>query len=188
MAKMKPVVYGLLFFLAGIGPLGAADLENGFLGIQWGTDISELPHFVQLSDNFNVTYYVDPRKSYTLFDVDVLEVVYGFYDQKLFATYINIESLDLFSRLKQHITEKYGLPRTTLNVINEQTEYVWNYKNTRIKLKHYEKLGKMKLGFYYTPLAAQVNVAQREAFPEVRQPTFPLDDRRLRDALDVMGF
>ena len=188
MAKMRRLVLGLIIFLAGIGSLGAADLENGFLGIKWGTDISELPHFINISEKYDVSYYVDPRKSYTLFDVDVLEVMYGFYSQKFFAVYVNIESIDVFSRLKQHITEKYGQPGISLNVKNDQTVYAWKYKDTKIKLKHYEKLGKMKLGFYYTPLSTKVNAAQREAFPEIRRPVFPLDDRRLKEAIDLMGF
>jgi hypothetical protein len=188
MAKMRCLGYGLIIFLAGIGSLGAADLANGFLGIKWGTEISELPHFINISEKYDVSYYIDPRKSYTLFDIEVLEVVYGFYAQKFFAVYVNLESIDVFSRLKQRITEKYGQPRTSLNVRDDQTVYDWKVKDTRIKLKHYEKLGKMKLGFYYTPLSEKVNAAQREAFPEMRKPLFPLDERRLQDALDVMGF
>ena len=46
----------------------------------------------------------------------------------------------------------------------------------------------MKLGFYFAPLAAKVNKAQREEFPPPRKSVFPLDERRLREALEVMGF
>jgi len=188
MNKIRRLFYALVIGLVGIGSLYAADLENGFLDIKWGTSIFELPHFVKVSEKYDVSYYLNPQKSYTLFDVDVLNVVYGFYDQKFFAAYVDIDSIEVFSRLKKHISDKYGRPRTTLNVENDQTVYDWKHKDVKIKLKHYEKKGKMKLGFYYTPLSKKVNRAQREEFPEMRKPTFPLDERRLKDALDVMGF
>ena len=186
--KIWRLIYGLIISVVGIGSLYAADLENGFLGIKWGSSIFDLPHFVKVSEKYDVSYYLNPKKSYTLFNEDVSNVVYGFYAQKFFAAYVDLESIEVFSRLKKHISDKYGRPRTTLNVENEQTVYDWKHKDIKIKLKHYEKKGKMKLGFYYTPLSKKVNRAQREEFPEMRKPTFPLDERRLKDALDVMGF
>jgi hypothetical protein len=69
--------------------------------------------------------------------------------------------------------------------------------DTRIKLKLYEKEGKMKLAFYFTPLTRKVNQAQRDLFPQMPAEDFSLDsrsrqqaidDRRLQQAIDVMGF
>jgi hypothetical protein len=45
----------------------------------------------------------------------------------------------------------------------------------------------MKLAFYYTPLSRQVNESQQEAFHEnFRRPRFPLDDRRMQKAMNLM--
>ncbi len=55
----------------------------------------------------------------------------------------------------------------------------------------------MKLAFYYAPLAGKVNQAQREMFPQIpatdltidsRSRQKAIDDRRLQQAIDVMGF
>jgi hypothetical protein len=55
----------------------------------------------------------------------------------------------------------------------------------------------MKLAFYFTPLTRKVNQAQRDLFPQMPAEDFSLDsrsrqqaidDRRLQQAIDVMGF
>ena len=55
----------------------------------------------------------------------------------------------------------------------------------------------MKLAFYYSPLAAEVNETQREVFPQIPADAFSIDDRtrqeinkdsKLRQEMDVFGF
>ena len=50
----------------------------------------------------------------------------------------------------------------------------------------------MKMAFYYTPLSAQVNESQMEAFKEnYKKPLFPLDKTQMRQAeqlRDLMKF
>ncbi len=197
MGKLKQTVYGLVILLIGVGTLHAADLKDGFLGIKWRTPISELPDFVKVSEKYGVSYYGHPKKSYTIFGVENPSVIYGFYEEKFFAAYIQVESIEVFSRVKDHITQKFGSPQTILKMQTRQTIYRWKHEDTRIKLKLYEQEGRMKLSFYYTPLAAKVNRTQRGAFPQVPQTTFSLDsrsrqqvidNRRLQQAIDVMGF
>jgi hypothetical protein len=188
MRPLKHLLIGLIVTLTGSAPLLAAELQTGFLGIKWGTSISELAHFAKISERNDVSYYVDPQKSYTLFEIDIPGVIYGFYEGKFFAAYVNVETIDLFNQLKNQLNQKYGSPRTTLDVIKDQKIYNWKYQDTKIKLKLYEKERIMKLGFYNTSLSKRVNKAQREAFPQPRQPAFPLNERRLKDAIDVMGF
>lgn len=179
-------IWAILLIKIGIAP--AADLKDGFLGIAWGTDIADLPDFVKVAEKHGVLYYGNPKKSYTLFSVDVPYVTYAFHAAKFFAVYVDVESIVAFSQLKEHITQKYGSPRTTLKFSEEQRIYNWKYKDTKIKLKLFEKEGKMKLGIYYRPLADKVNKATREAFPPPRKPIFPLDDRRMREAMETYGF
>jgi hypothetical protein len=188
MRKLTQLSCVAAILLIGLGVLQAADLKDGFLGISWGTDISELPDFVQVADRYDVKYYGNPKKSYTLFGADVPYVTYAFYTGKLFAAYVDVASIDVFEKLRQHMTQKYGTPRTTLKFNEGQKIYNWKHADTKIKLKLFENEGKMKLGFYYAPLAAKVNKAQREEFPPPRKPAFPLDERRLREAMEVMDF
>ncbi len=188
MRKLTLLVCISAFLLGGIGVSQAAELQDGFMGIQWGTDIADLPDFVKVSEKHDVVYYGNPKKSYTLFNVDVPYVTYAFHAKKFFAAYVDVASIDVFSKLKEYISRKYGLPRTTLNFNAGQRIYSWKHQDTKIKLKLYENDGKMKLGFYYEPLTRKVNKAQREAFPPPRKPIFPLDEHRLREAMEVFGF
>jgi hypothetical protein len=188
MKRLTRLVCILVYLLGGIGVSQAAELQDGFMGIQWGTDIADLPDFVKVAQKHDVTYYGNPKKSYTLFNVDVPYVTYAFHSAKLFAAYVDIASIDMFGKLKDHISRKYGRPRTTLKFNEGQRIYNWKHQDTKIKLKLYENEGKMKLGFYYEPLTRKVNKAQREAFPPPRKPVFPLDERRLGEAMEVFGF
>ena len=188
MRILKQLICIAALFLISLGVLQADDLKDGFLGIKWETSISELPHFVKMSEKYDVSYYANPNKSYTLFGVDVPYVIYGFYGDRFFAAYVDVASIEVFGQLKEHITQKYGSPRTTLKFESGQTIYNWKYADTKIKLKLFENEGKMKLGFYYAPLARKVIKAQREAFPPPRKPVFPIDERRLGEAMEVMGF
>ena len=197
MKRFKQIIYGLVFMLISTGVLNGADLQKGFLGTNWGTHISELTGFNKISQKGDVSYYGNPQKSYTIFGVDTANVIFGFFKDKFFAAYIAVESIEVFDRAKNHLTQKFGSPQTILKTQNRQTIFSWKQSDTRIKLKLFEKEGKMKLAFYYTPLAEKVNQVQREIFPQIPAQDFSIDsrsrqqavdDRRLQQAIDVMGF
>ena len=197
MARFKQIVYGLVFIFISSGVLHGADLQTGFLGTNWGTDISELTGFSKISQKGDVSYYKTPQKSYSLYGVETANVIWGFFKNKFFAAYIAVESIEVFDRAKNQLTQKFGSPQTILKTQNRQTIFSWKQTNTRIKLKLFEKEGKMKLAFYHTPLSTKVNQAQRELFPQIPAQDFSIDsrsrqqaidDRRLQQAIDVMGF
>jgi hypothetical protein len=197
MERLKQIIYGLVFMFISTGVLHGADLREGFLGTNWGIHISELTGFSKVSQKGDVSYYGNPQKSYTIFGVDTANVIFGFFKDKFFAAYVAVESIGFFDRAKNHLTQKFGSPQTILKTQNRQTILSWKKMDTRIKLKLYEKEGKMKLAFYYTPLTRKVNQAQRDLFPQMPAEDFSLDsrsrqqaidDRRLQQAIDVMGF
>ena len=197
MERLKQIIYGLVFMFISTGVLHGSDLQEGFLGTNWGAHISELTGFSKVSQKGDVSYYGNPQKSYTIFGVDTANVIFGFFKDKFFAAYIAVESIGVFDRAKNHLTQKFGSPQTILKTQNRQTILSWKQTDTRIKLKLYEKEGKMKLAFYYTPLTRKVNQAQRDLFPQMPAEDFSLDsrsrqqaidDRRLQQAIDVMGF
>ena len=197
MKRFKQIFYGFVFLFVSTGVLHGADLQEGFLGTKWGADILDLTGLSKVSQKGDVCYYGNPQKSYTFFDVETANVIFGFFKDKYFAAYIALESIDVFDRTKNHLTQKLGSPLTILKTKNRQTIFSWKQKNTRIKLKLYEKEGKMKLAFYYTPLARKVNQAQRELLLQLPVEDFSIDsrsrqqaidDRKLQRAIDVMGF
>jgi uncharacterized protein YcgL (UPF0745 family) len=197
MEKLKIVIYGLVILFTLTGILHAADLGESFLDLKWGTSISELPEFKKISENGDVAYYRNPAKTYTVFEVEDPSVIYGFYKGKFFATYIQVGTYTVFERVKEHISKKFGEPKTTLKMKTRQTIHQWKHQKIKIKLKLYELDGRMKLAFYYTPLSNQVNEAQQEDFPAVSEREFTLDegskqeiqkDLKLERALNVMEF
>jgi len=197
MEKFKQIIYGLVFMIISIGVLHGADLQEDFLGTNWGAHISELTGLKKVSRKGDVSYYKTPQKSYTIFGVDSANVIFGFFKDNFFAAYIAVESIKTFSRAKDHLTQKFGSPITILKTQNQQTIFSWKHADIRIKLKLYEKEGKMKLAFYYTPLARKVNQTQRELFPQIPADAFSIDDRtrqednknlKLERQMDVFGF
>ena len=197
MERFKQLIYGVAFMFISTGVLHGADLQEGFLGTNWGAHISELTGFSKVSQKGDVSYYRTPQKSYTVFGVETANVIFGFFKDKFFAAYIAVESIEVFDRVKNHLTQKFGSPQTILKTQNQQTIFSWRQTDTRIKLKLNEKEGKMKLAFYYAPLAGKVNQVQRDMFPQIPAEDFSIDsrsrqqaidDRRLQQAIDIMGF
>ena len=196
MRRLTCLVYGLAILFLITSPANAAELSDGFLGIKWGTNISELPDFIKLSEKGDVAYYRNPAKVYTVYEVENPSVIYGFYKGEFFATYIQVDTYTVFERVKNHLSEKFGEPKTTLRVKTRQTIHRWKDQKIKIKLKLYELEGKMKLAFYYTPLSNRLNAAEQEDFPAISEREFTLDEKskqeiqkdlKMQRAVDVMG-
>ena len=62
------------------------------------------------------------------------------------------------------------------------TTYSWKLNQTQIKFKHHETSGKMKIAFYYMPIANQVN-AEQGLEGEPPEPIFPLSAVRQSEAI-----
>jgi hypothetical protein len=193
----KPVclIFITAVFLMNTGNSAAADLKDGFFDIAWKTNLSQLEGFRKISEDLNVAYFVSDQRTYKIADIKISDVVYGSYENQFFAVYINIEAIDVFAQLRRYINRKYGLPKikiTKMQEADQQTDYQWSYEKTKIKLKIYENRDNMKLAFYYTPLSAQVNEAQMDAFQEThKRPIFPLDKTQMQQAeqlRDLMQF
>ncbi|MGD9181412.1 MAG: hypothetical protein PVG15_08060, partial [Desulfobacterales bacterium] len=196
--SMRKTIYFLLLitvFLTGAATLPAADLKDGFFDLAWKTDLSQTDGFRKISENLNVSYFINPKRAYKIADVKIMDVLYGSFVNQFFAVYINIEAIDVFTQLRRHINQKYGPPkRKIINMAqpDQQTIYQWKYEKTKIKLKIYRNRENMKMAFYYTPLSVQVNEDQQEAFQETnRRPIFPLNETRMQQAeelRDLMRF
>jgi hypothetical protein len=185
----KPVylTFILAVLLVSSGSLHAADLKDGFFDIPWKTDLSQTAGFKKVGENLNVSYFINPELIYTIDDIRIADVVYGSYANQFFAVYINIETIEVFAQLRRHMNRNYGLPKITRAIPAEQTTYQWKQKKIKIKLKTYENKNNMKLAFYYVPFSRLANESQQETFREnFKSPVFPLDDRRRRDAIDLM--
>ena len=186
MRKPNVLICILTVLILCAGSLNAADLKDGFFDIQWKSDLSQQKGFRTLGENLSVSYFGNPKRVYTIDDIKIWDVVYGSFGNQFFAVYINIDTIEVFARLRRHMSRNYGLPRITKTMPGEQTTYQWKHQKTKIKLKLYENRNNMKLAFYYTPLSRQVNESQQETFHDnFRNPRFPLDDTRMQNAVDL---
>ena len=165
----------------------AAELKDGFFGVEWRANLAELNGFQKVGENLNVTYFSNPERVFKIDDVKIPDVLYGSYANQFFAVYINIQTIEVFSHLRRGFNSKFGVPRMSMGSPEQLTTYQWKSKRTKIKLKTYENRNNMKLALYYTPLSRQVNESQQEAFAEnFNNPLFPLDERRMQKAIDFM--
>jgi len=159
-AMIKSIfIFGMAIILMGHG-VCAADLSEGFSGLNWGTDLSTIENLSELSQKENVGYYFRFNETVLVYNTNVDRVVYGFYQNKFFAVYFRIKSRKNFDKIKESMILDYGPPRAQLRV--NRTIYIWEHKNIKIKMKLYEKEGTHKLAYYYTPLSRKLNESRLE--------------------------
>lgn len=178
---MVAAVLGMLFATA-----QAAELESGFRDTKWATPAKDLKGFTKVGGSEKFAYYVNPQQKYTFFGNEVSDhVIYGFYDDKFFAVYANIEGIEIFSQIKSYIQHKYGVPnKVSRETPGNLTTYSWKLNQTQIKFKHHETSGKMKIAFYYLPIANQVNAEMKQdSENEPPGPVFPLSAVRQSEAI-----
>jgi hypothetical protein len=187
---MKKAIHLILFLilLFNTPVLFAQQLAEGFLGIPWKTSVSDLKGLTHLSDNGPVSYYTNSHELHRLFEEDVAGVIYGFYKGALFAVFIKIDSLEMFSKMRAHLTSKYGDPEKSMTAKVEQTIYKWGHGPVKIKLKILDVEGTMKLVFYYTPLSDKVNEDDLEAQQRKTPRLFPIKKGKVPDVVPLLEF
>ena len=139
----------------------ASDIEDGFLQYSWGERSSKYSGLSMLGEKGDVIYYSKPGENYTVGNVSIDKVIYGFYKDQLFGVYLNIDSIEVYDKLFDHMKSLYGLPATKLTA-EEQSVFKWKQQSVTIKLKLNKPTQKMKLSFYYRPISSQLNEKQWE--------------------------
>ena len=187
MIKITRFLYLCLIITFSFGLSQAADLSVGFMGTKWQTDLSGVENFLKVKENEDLSYYVNPTVNYVINDIKIPQVIYGAYQNKFFAVYIGIDTFDVYSNLRNYITEKYGKSKMKIKINPDRTEHQWKQGDVKIKLKLNEESGDMKLGFYYMPLSNKVNAAQEEALQKETK-RFKVDKERAIETLDLLKF
>jgi hypothetical protein len=168
--------------------LSAQEIDQGFLGIPWKSTVYELKDLIQVGENGPVTYYTNPNEIHKLYGEEVPGVIYGFYKSALFAVFIKIDSLEMFSNLKEHLTSKYGVPDKSYTARSEQTIYKWKSNDIKIKLKISEIERTMKLAYYYTPLSTKVNEDDLEAAQRKSPRLFPIQKGKVPAVVPLLEY
>ena len=188
---MKTIVTGgciLAAILLAIGVTGAADLEAGFLGIQWASPAAHQEGLTRLYERKNVVYYIQPNIVHTINEIPVPNVVYGFYEHQFFAVYIKLESEEVFGKFRNYLKSQYGIPDKSFSMKTSETVYKWKQGEVKIKLKTNEENYRMKLGFYYLPLSKKVNEERMEIFHGRSLQFFPIEKDEKPETIPLLRF
>ena len=141
------------------------DLQQGMHGMKWGSSVAENSDLKKVHEPELANYYAKPDTLYQIASQPVPGVFYGFYDDKFFAVFVRLRSLDQFSKLKQAFDTKYGDAKSSYSSQSKQQVYRWNDGDVKIKLKMIETMGQFKMAFYHSPLSTQLNEKRLEDIP-----------------------
>ena len=94
MRKSIYLIFLISAFSLSTGSLYAVDLKDGFFDIQWKTNLSQLAGFKKVGENLNVSYYMNPKRVFTIDDIRIPDVVYGSHANQFFAVYVNIDNIE----------------------------------------------------------------------------------------------
>lgn len=153
--KIKPTLLIVMVSLVLVQAGHAEDVMQSFSGILWGTSIEDIRGLEESARDGDIRYYKRAEDFYNIAGVTLSEVIYGFYEGKFFAAYMKLASADIFNKVKQHLDTVYGDARSQLRI--NQTIYIWEYLDVKIKLKQYQNQSHYKLAFYYMPLSTEAN-------------------------------
>jgi len=186
MNKIMTIIMVSLVLLLGTNA-GASDLQKGVLQYKWSDSASKYNGLSKLGDKEDVSYYSKPGEIYTIGDVSVERVVYGFYKDQLFGVYLNIDSIEVYDKLLFHMKSQYGLPAYNTTSDNLLV-YKWKQQNVTIKLKMNKSARKMKLAFYYRPLSSKLNAKLWEALDTTSFRFVPIEKDKKPEELILFKF
>lgn len=166
----------------------AEDLEDGFMGYVWGSDISKYRGLKKLYSKGEMTFYSSPGESYVVEDMIIGDVIYGFYKDKFYAVYINLDSPDKYDLVERMMKAKYGLPDHKTSAKENVFTYKWKYQDVTIKLKADQLNGKMKVAFYHEPTAKGLDQERRLLEIENSDRYFPLKKNENIDMVPFLDF
>jgi hypothetical protein len=178
----------LLMTLLPIGAAWAEDLEDGFMGYQWGSDISKYPNLKQLYSKGGLTFYANPGESYTLEDMTIGDVIYGFYRGKFYAVYVNLDTIEKYDAVERIMKAKYGLPDHKSSAKENLFTFKWKYRDVTIKLKQDQLKGSMKVAFYHEPTSSGLDQERRILEIENTDQFFPLKKEEDIDMAPFLDF
>ena len=175
-----PLMGGLMWVLLLAVPvtaLQADDLKTGVHGMAWASPITDHDHLTRVRTAGPASYYVNRNMTYQAANQPVPGVVYGFFQDRLFAVYIKLRSPNQAYYLEKHFRTAYGPAKVTGGRSGEPTVYRWKDDELKVKLKVNESNREIKLGIYYQPLSSQLNRMRAEEVPSGTFRMVPADDK-----------
>lgn len=184
--KTIPVLFFCFLMVSSLS--GAVDLNDGFLGVKWGTSPAVLEEFTKIYEKSNIVYYMRVGMVPTINEQVIQKVIYGFYEDQFFSVHMMIEDIEAYESLRSYMQDEYGTPKIVQTASNPQTLYQWKSKKTKIKLKRHHASGEMKLSVYYTPVSSMVNEVLGEANQEKTVQFLPIERDKKPERMPLLTF
>lgn len=184
-------VVGLVLFCWAMSiacPAFGQALDREFLGLPWGTDIRDHKGYTLLYTKGDLRYYIQPNTVRTVKGFQIARVIYGTRNYRFYAAFLLIDSMETFDDIKAYMEERYGFPKITWSSARHQTTYKWTHQSVRMKLKFDQMDRRMKLGFYYLPIAAKVNEKEAEASQQKSLQFLPLEREKKPETMPLLVF
>ena len=166
----------------------AEDLNQGVHGMRWTDHVARFKNLQEVHAKGSAVYYTNKHIEFQLAGTQVTGVIYGFYQDRLFAAFVKLANPLQFSNLHKHFKTRYGDPKTTYSTKAEQTVYRWKTDKITIKLKRKEDADDLKLAIYYTSLSSQLNREQAEQIPEKSFQFLPINKDKRPEAIPLFRF
>jgi hypothetical protein len=123
---------------------------DGFRGIKWGTNISELREMSLSEDRGDSKFYLRKGDKLKIGDADIDRISYGFYKSRFNKLFIIYKGSLNFTKLKDTFFEQYG-QGSKPNRFMEQ--YYWVGETVSIAFEHSEITKKGEIVYTYDPIS-----------------------------------
>lgn len=119
--------------------------------IPWGDHLTAVEE-IQFSHTADgVSYYtVTKVEACGISKIEDTRVTYGFRDNRLYTTIIEIDKANDVARVVSLLMDEYGLPEH--KKVDGWDIYKWSNDLLKIKLKSQYSTDRIKIGMYYKPL------------------------------------
>ena len=117
---------------------------DGFRGIKWGTNLSELPDMVLTEDVGDEKFYTRKSDKMKIGEADIGRISYRFYKNRFCGVLVGFTGSSNFTKLKAVLFDQYGQPEQTNQFMEK---YSWLGGSVVIAL-HYNEISKTGNIFY----------------------------------------
>jgi hypothetical protein len=115
-------------------------------------------------------------------------VIYGTQQHRFYAAFLLIDAMETFDDIKAYMEKRYGFPKVSWSAAGDQTTYRWKYKTIRMKLKFNQQDRRMKLAFYFMPIAKEVNEKEAEAHQQKSLQLLPIERDKKPESMPLLVF
>lgn len=133
----------------------------GFRGLRFGRELAGIGGLVPAYREGAAAYYRRPGDAMELGDIKLTDLLYGFWQGRLFAVVMRVGEGGDFDALRRAYAAKYGAPRALPATLEE--ELVWSWPDAQIALSRDVEEGGVTIRYADAKLLAAVEAAEKTA-------------------------